>query len=174
MGLYRRALIGAEAGLLAGASVVALFLVQDSFQLAPLATPAALANGFVDPTGYTYDTGLLATATGVIGWGVLLAAYTLTHFTTFALVGVAAAFLFRGLTWGKALLGGALYGATVCTGVFYGGRCLMDAPVTLAEVGGPSIVVANLVAGVVLGVGLYLGFSPGSADEAPVDEALAA
>ena len=174
MGLYRRALLGAEAGLLAGASVIALFLVQDAFQLAPLATPNALASGFLGPSGYTYDTGLLATATGVIGWGVLLLAYTLTHFVTFAGVGVAAAFLFRGLSWGKALLGGALYGATVCTGVFYGGRYLLDAPVQLAEVGTPSIVVANLVAGVVLGGGLYLGFSQGSDNDSDAHEALPA
>lgn len=174
MRLYRRALLGAEAGLLAGASVIALFFIQDAFHLAPLSTPNALASGFVGPAGTTVDTGLLATATGFIGWGLLLVAYTLTHFVTFAGVGVVAAFLFRGLTWGKALVGGALYGATVCTGVFYGGRYLLDAPVHLVEVGVPSVVVANLVAGVVLGGGLFLGMSPGSDDDVGMEEALAA
>ena len=156
MGFYQRFATGAEAGLMAGAGVILLFLFQDALHLEPLATPSALATGFFGPAGYRYDTDVLARAAGMAAMGARLVSYTLLHFLTFAAVGVVAGFALRGSSWLGSLLGGALFGATFCTGVFYAARWIMDAPVHLDAVGFPGIVVANVVAGVILGGGLYV------------------
>lgn len=166
MRFYQRAALGAEAGLLAGAGVVLLFLVQDVFHLAPLSTPEALSSGLFGPEGYQYDTGLLAQASGLVGYGIRLVAYTLLHFLAFAVLGIGAAFVLSGTSWLGALTGGALYGVTACSAVFYGSRLVMDTPVLMESVGIPSILVANTVAGVILGGGLYLGRTTTGADPA--------
>ena len=164
MSLYRRATHGAEAGLLAGGAVVALFLFQDAVRLAPLATPSALTQGFFGPGGVAFDTALLAQAAAMVGTGMSLLAYTVLHFLTFALVGVSAAFVLGGGAWWGAVAGGALYGVTVCTGAFYGARYLLHAPIHFDQIGLPTVLVANLVAGVVMGGGLYLVRGDGEED----------
>lgn len=156
MSFYQRVAAGAEAGFMAGAGVVLLFLFQDSVQLEPLATPNALATGLFGPGGYRYDTDLVARVAGMVGMGARLMSYTLLHFLAFAAVGVVAAFALRGSSWLGSLLGGALFGGTLCTAVFYGSRWVMDAPVHLDAVGFPGIVLANVVAGVILGGSLYV------------------
>lgn len=156
MKIYRRCAYGAEAGLLAGAGVALLFLLQDVVTLAPFSTPEALANNLFGTGAVQENMGLLATAAGVAAMGTRLLAYTVTHFVTFALLGVAAAFVLRTGSWASSLAGGALYGLTVFTGVLYAGRLLMDAPVVVESVGIPAVLVANATAGVILGGGLFL------------------
>ncbi|MDT8340809.1 MAG: hypothetical protein RQ751_04785 [Longimicrobiales bacterium] len=167
MGVYSRIVMGAEAGLMAGAGVVFLFLIQDALHLTPLATPEALAAGLFGPGGYRYDTDLLARAAGIATTATSLLGYTLLHFLTFAAVGVLAAFTLAGASWLGSLVQGGLFGATVCTGVFYGCRWLMETPVRLESVGPASVVVANLVAGVILGGALYIARHVDEQAEAP-------
>lgn len=160
MRFYQRATVGAEAGLMAGAAVILLFLVQDVVQLAPLATPEALATSLFGPAGFQYDTGLLSQAGAVAVFGVRLISYTFLHFLAFAALGIGGAFALSHASWAASLMGGGAYGLTACTAVFYGSRLVMDTPVLLEGVGLPAILVANTVAGVVIGGGLHLVRSP--------------
>lgn len=160
MVFHQRVAAGVEAGLMAAAGVVLLFFFQDAVRLEPLATPEALATGLFGPGGYQYDTGLLASAAGAVGMGARLLSYTLLHFLAFAVVGVVAAFALVGTSWLGSLVGGALFGGTVCTAVFYASHWVMDAPVHLEAVGLPSVLVANVVAGVILGGGLFIARKP--------------
>lgn len=164
MKLYQRIALGAEAGALAGAGVILLFLFQDTLRLEPLATPNALALGLVGPEGVPLDTELVGRAVGVTVLGVRLLAYTFLHFLVFALVGVASVFLIPGGSWLRSLASGGVVGVTLCTAVFYGSRWIGDAPVHLDAVGPASVLVANAVAGVILGAGLYLGRSEAGAE----------
>lgn len=160
MGFYQRVAAGAEAGLMAAAGVVLLFLFQDVVRLEPLATPEALASGLFGPGGYQYDMDLLARTAGVAAMGARLLSYTLLHFLAFAAVGVVAAFVLAGTSWLGSLAGGGLFGVTICTGVFYASHWVMDAPVHLNAIGVPSVLVANAVAGVILGGGLCIARRP--------------
>lgn len=157
MKIYQRFALGAEAGALAGAGVILLFLFQDALSLEPLATPSALAMGLLDAGEYGFDADLLGRILGGAVLGIRLLAYTFLHFLAFAAVGVAGAFVLRGGSWLGSLVGGGLFGVTMCTAVFYGSRWAVDAPVHLEAVGPASIMVANTVAGVIMGAGLYLG-----------------
>lgn len=158
--LYKRAALGAEAGLLAGTGVALLFLIQDSVTLAPLSTPEALASTLFGPVGYSMDDGLVAQAVGMAVYGFRLLSYTLLHFLAFALLGVGAAFALRGVSWLASLGGGALYGLTACSAVFYGTRLVLESPVMLEQLGVPSVLIANVVAGTIMGGGLHLVSNP--------------
>jgi hypothetical protein len=160
MKIYKRCAYGAEAGLLAGGGVALLFLFLDVVHLTPLATPSALAGGLFHPAGYEMDTGLMARIASWVGTGFHLLTYTVLHFATFALLGVVASLLLGNLGGGGSLLGGTVFGLTACTGVFYWSRSLLDTPVVMESIGFPSLVVANGLAGVLLGVGVYLGRQP--------------
>jgi hypothetical protein len=165
--LYKRAALGAEAGLLAGIGVILLFLVQDSFALAPLSTPEALAGSLFGPRAIPLEDGVLATAASAAVFGAHLISYTLLHFLTFALLGVGAAFVVGGTSWKLSLGAGALYGLTACSAVFYGSRLALDSPVVLDAVGVPSILVANTVAGIIMAGGLTLVRNPGAEETRP-------
>jgi hypothetical protein len=65
-------------------------------------------------------------------------------------------------------VGGGIFGVTLCTAVFYGSRWAVAAPVHLEAVGPASILVANTVAGVIMGAGLYLGRNLDTPEEADV------
>ena len=156
MPLYKRAALGAEAGLLAGAGVALLFLVQDSVSLAPMSTPEALATTLFGPVAFSMDDGLVAQAAGMAVYGFRLLSYTLLHFLAFSLLGVGAAFALGGASWLASLGGGALYGLTACSAVFYGTRLFLESPVMLEQVSVPSVLIANVVAGTIMGGGLHL------------------
>lgn len=160
MKAYKRCALGAEAGLLAGGGVVLLFLFMDVVQLTPLATPNALAAGLFHPAGYEYDTGLMASLATWVGTGFHLATYTVLHFVTFAALGVVASLLLGSFGWIGSLVGGTAFGLTACTGVFLFSRSVLDTPVVMESVSVPALLLANGVAGVLLGVGVYLGGRP--------------
>lgn len=167
MKAYSRCALGAEAGLLAGGGVALLFLFLDVVQLTPLATPNALAAGLFHPAGYEYDTGLMARLASWVGTGFHLATYTVLHFATFAALGVFAALLLGSLGWVGSLVGGMVFGLTACTGVFVLSRSLLDTPVVMESVSLPALLLANGVAGVLLGAGVYLGRQPDAEEAAP-------
>lgn len=166
--LYHRIAVGAEAGALSGASVVLLFFLQDAVRLDPLATPQALSMGLFGVDAIRYDAGIVSQVAAWSITGVGLLAYTVLHFLAFAGVGIVGSFLLRAGSWWSSLAGGAVFGATFCTAVFYGSRWVMTTPVQLASVGFPSVLLANVVAGVVLGGGLFvaLGSADGAGDKA--------
>jgi hypothetical protein len=160
MKAYSRCALGAEAGLLAGGGVALLFLFMDVLHLTPLATPNALAAGLFHPAGYEYDTGLMTRLATWVGTGFHLATYTVLHFATFAALGVVAALLLGSLGWVGSLVGGLAFGLTACTGVFLLSRSVLDTPVVMESMSFPALLLANGVAGVLLGVGVYLGRQP--------------
>lgn len=137
-----------------------MFLLLDVVHLTPLATPSALSASLFHPAGYEYDTGLMARLATWIGTGFHLATYTVLHFATFAALGVVASLLLRSFGWIGSLVGGVAYGLTACTGVFVLSRSVMDTPVVMESVSIPALLLANGVAGVLLGVGVYLGGRP--------------
>jgi hypothetical protein len=156
MRFLRRVAAGAKAGLLAGAGVAVLFLLEDAVQLRPLSTPAALASGLLDG-GAANGAGELITR---LASGGALAAriivYTLLHLLAFAGVGVVAAFALEARFFVKALLTGAVYGSVVCTGVLYGAGWIIESPFALDALGVPSVLLANAMAGTILGLTLHL------------------
>ena len=160
MKVYDRCAQGAEAGVIAGAAVALLFLFLDFVHLTPLATPEALSAGLFTPSGYAYDTGLVAQAASMVGTGFHLLTYTVLHIGTFAVLGVAAAFVLGNAGWAGSLVGGMFFGLTVCTGVFWLSRDLLSTPVVMESVTLPSLLVANTIAGAILGAGIYLARMP--------------
>jgi hypothetical protein len=154
MRLLERASVGAEAGLLAGASVVVFFLVQDAFVLRPLATPLALTSGLLgEPLDLERR---VATAATVGNVGARLLTYTVLHFLAFAALGVAAAFLIPVRSFWTSLWSGVVFGSLASTGLLYASRWVADVPVALDTLGMPSVLLANAMAGAILGVTLHL------------------
>lgn len=166
MHLVKRALAGAEAGLLAGAGVAAFFFIQDAVHLQPLATPIALASGLLGAGASTPDGDLLsrAVAFGLLGAGVL--AYTALHFLVFAAGGVAGAFLIQATSFWRSLVSGVAFGSVLYTGLFYGSRWLAGTQVSLDVLGLPSILLVNAMGGALLGLGMHLAQSDVAEEEA--------
>lgn len=157
MTVYERIIRGAEAGALAAAGVAVVFLFGDLLALAPLHTPTILANGLFGAPTDPAEAGLLASAVALAGMGFRLVAYTVLHFAAFSLVGILGAFVLKTGGFLASIAGGALFGATVFTAVFYGSRGIIhDAPVVLQGAGVGTVMGVNLVAGVILGAGLHL------------------
>ncbi|HSG50332.1 MAG TPA: hypothetical protein VLA43_21070 [Longimicrobiales bacterium] len=162
MRFLRRVATGAEAGLLAGAAVALLFLVQDGVQLRLFSTPLALASGLLGSSTVEPDGGFVARVAGFSVLGARIIAYTLVHFFVFAAVGVAGAFVLKVTSFWTSLWGGVVYGSVLCTGLLYGGLWMGDSSValaTLAGMGMPTILLTNAMAGAVLGMGLHLAES---------------
>jgi hypothetical protein len=144
--------------------VALLFLFLDVVHLSPLATPNALAAGLFHPAGYEYDTGLMNRIAGWVGTGFHLLTYTVLHFATFAALGVVATLILGRAGWLASLVGGGLFGLTACTAVFYASRLVLDTPVVVESFGTPALLLANGLAGVILGAGVYLGRTPDPAE----------
>lgn len=157
MRLYQRVIQGAEAGVLAGAGVVLIFLVGDVLRLAPVETPTLLAAEIFGVRVSGMESGLIASTVEMAVTGFRLLAYTVLHFCAFALVGVAGAFILSTASLGLSVFGGALFGGTACSAIFYGCRWVAgDAPVLLDGVSPSSVILANCVAGSLIGSALYL------------------
>lgn len=153
MRFLRRVAVGAKAGLLAGVGVAVLFLIEDAVRLRPLSTPAALASGLLDGGAAGGLIERLASGGALAAW---IMAYTLLHLLVFAGVGVIAAFALEVRSFWRALLGGAVYGSVVCTGFLYGARWIVESPIALDALGVPSVLLANAMAGAILGLALHL------------------
>lgn len=156
MRFLRRAAAGAEAGVLAGAGVAVFFLVGDAVQLHLFSTPLALASQLfgplaADPAGSTLDR-VLAFST----LGVRLFEFTALHFLTFVAVGAVAAFVLDVGSFWRSLWGGVAYACVVCTGLLYASGWVVDSPVAVRALGLPSVLLANAMAGAIIGVGLHL------------------
>jgi hypothetical protein len=159
MGIIKRVAGGAEAGVIAGAGVALLFLVQDVVQLQPLSTPVALAEGLLGPGTAPVDGALLGRVAGYGVLGVKLLVYSLIHFGVFVGVGVSAAFLLNTASFWASLWGGVAYGTVLCTGLLYGGSWFAGGMSTVGALGVPGVLLVNAMAGAILGVGLHLAQS---------------
>lgn len=139
---------GLVAGLLAGLTVAAFFLVVDALQAQPLTTPRFLAGALF--SGGEAEAGLL-----------LVAAFTVVHLAAFAVIGGAALLLFRLTELPLNPLTGGVYGVFVCTVLFYGSLVTTGTEV-LAAPTWPAVLSGNLLGGVVLGTYLHwTGPEPG-------------
>jgi hypothetical protein len=145
---------GASAGLLAGLSVIVLFVVYDAARLTPFATPMELSRvlfGVGGPAlGVTESAVSRLTTVATAIFRVL--AYTGFHFLVFGGLGVLAARLFT--RWGipANAATGAVYGLTACTVVLFAAFLLVWPPVTTPRLVG--VLVANALAGAILGTRL--------------------
>lgn len=169
MKLYKRVIEGAEAGLLAGVGVVLVFLVGDVLRLAPAETPTLLAAELFGVRVDGAESGLISATVEMAVTGFRVVAYTVLHFCAFALVGVAGAFVLSTGSLGASVVGGALYGGTACSAIFYGCRWIVrDAPVVLQGVAPSAVILANCLAGAVIGSALYLARRPQPSAKAEV------
>jgi len=153
MSLTSRIAVGCEAGVLAGASVIALFFLQDLISLQPLSTPGALAGRWFGPTGLEMDLSLFATVTSAIGYGFRLLAFTLFHFLAFMSLGVVATLVLdlEG-SWLASVAEGGVFGLSACTLVYFAGAFVSAGSGAMATT--PSVISvlgANLLAGLVFG-----------------------
>jgi len=150
-----RAEAGIAGGLIAAVVVAALFFLDGAIHLHPLAVPQALASGLLgggnDASGAISQVGSFAVVT------VEIVAYTLVHLLTFGAVGATAAFVVDVSSFWKGLLGGVAYVGIACTGLLYFVGWMADTPVALDVLGLPRVLVANVIAGGIIGTALYLG-----------------
>jgi hypothetical protein len=126
---------GAQAGLAAGAVVALWFLVVDLTQGQPFHTPALLASALVGQSE----------AASVR----LVAMYTVLHFGTFALLGMATASLLLATGLAPSLLLGALFGIGVFDSVHYG-ALLVTGTGVLSVLPPLHVLPANLLGGLVM------------------------
>ncbi len=94
MDIFARAIRGAEAGAHAAAGVALSFFVLDLIQFQPLGTPGALSGAVFGPAGLEWDLTTMAGLLAGLTTAYRIAAFTVVHFLSFALVGVLASFLF--------------------------------------------------------------------------------
>jgi hypothetical protein len=151
MRITKRIEAGTEAGLVAGVGVVALFLVQDVLHLQPLSTPEALSGAFFGPIGIPIASPEMAGLAGMVFTGGQITIYTVLHFLTFGILGVISAYVLNGRSWLGMVAGGALFGLTACTLVFYGSRLLAGSPFVLEGLTLTSVLLANAFAGALMG-----------------------
>lgn len=149
-----RAEAGAVAGLLGGIAVAALFFVQGAIHLHPLAVPSELASGLFG--GAANNPG----STSGLGSDVVSVLktleYTIAHLLAFAAVGVSAAFILDGSRFWTSVWGGAAYVGAVCTGLLYAVSWIAVTPVALDVLGLPQVLLANMLAGAIIGTALYM------------------
>ncbi len=127
---------GLVAGVLAGLVVALWFLVVDALAGRPFHTPAVLASAL---SGQDLGTPSFR----------LIAAYTVVHFTVFALLGVAVAVAIAALRMPPRLLLGVPFGIVAQELVFYAGL-LLSGTNRVAVVPWPHVVAANVLSGFVL------------------------
>lgn len=149
----RRVEAGAVAGLLAGIAIAVFFVAEGAVHLRPFSVPADLASGLLGQPGGGGPLGPVG-AFAVLAFEVLV--YTVIHLLTFVGIGVIAAFLPEEKTFGTSLLGGVLYGSIMCTGLLYATRWILGVPVALDVLGLRLVLLANALAGAIIGVVLYM------------------
>jgi hypothetical protein len=154
MRFLRRLEAGVVAGLFAGVAVATLFLMDGAVHLHPLSVPISLASSLLNDG--SMPTGPFGQAGAFVLLGIELVAYTVIHLLAFATVGATAALFVDATSFSKSLWGGVAYGSVTCTGLLYAVRWIADTPVALDVLGLRAVLLANAVAGAIIGVVLYL------------------
>jgi fermentation-respiration switch protein FrsA (DUF1100 family) len=127
---------GFTAGFLGALALALWFLAVDIVQGQPFATPGFVAGALL---GRQVGGTTLA----------LIAAYTLIHFATFVLVGIAIAWLFDHIDARPRTLFGLVVGFLLFDGVFYFGLVATGINV-VRELGWPQVLAGNLLAGLIV------------------------
>ncbi len=148
-----RAEAGAVGGLIGAIAVALLFFLDGAIHLRPLAVPAALTSGLFgaatnNPVG---TNGVVPDAINILE----MAEYTVAHLLTFAAIGISAAFVLDGARFWKAVWSGAAYVGVTGTGLLYIVSWGIGTPVAVDVLGLPRVLLANGLAGAIIGVGLY-------------------
>ena len=146
-----RAMVGIQAGLLAGASIVVLFFLLDLVRLRPLATPLAFGSHLFGPNGPFLDTPVLSQLVAITLFAGNLFTLTILRFLTFSFLGVSAVWWCEQCGFSLNIATGAIFWILVGSFVFY--TCLaLGSDHVIANFPGPwSVAVANLTAGAVMG-----------------------
>jgi hypothetical protein len=137
--------------LLAGGAVVLLFFLLDLLRLQPFSTPLALSSSILMPGGVILETPIISQVVGIVMFAGNILTLTILHFLAFSFLGL-------GAVWGCEecgvklnILTGALFGITVGSLLFYGCTALCGDQVLAVLPGPASVLLANLVAGAVMG-----------------------
>ena len=165
MGMYDRAVRGAQAGAIAAGGIALSFFVLDLIRLQPLATPGALSGAVLGPAGFELNLTSMSGLLAVLSTAYRIATFTVLHFLAFALVGVLVSLLFD---W-KPLAGlmRLLVVAALCTGVFYGIAAVSSSVVALESVGVGAVVAVNCFAAILLVGYLHVANMPEPGDLPP-------
>lgn len=116
-----------------GATVIAVFFfISDLVQGAPLATPSFMAEALLGAPG-----------------GAGVPAYTILHYTSFLVMGMTTAWALHNLDVDAPVLLGLALGGMLFAFIFYG-AILFNGPDVVDEVGWPTALVANLLAGLAM------------------------
>ncbi|MGH7582314.1 MAG: hypothetical protein ACREL5_03700 [Gemmatimonadales bacterium] len=151
-----RAEAGAVGGLVGAVAVALLFFFERAIHLHPLAVPTALASGFLGgASGASSGSGMLGGVSSDLVIILEMLVYTVVHLLTFAAVGFSAVFVVDGSRFWTSLWGGAAYAGVTCTALLYLVRWIAGTPVALDVVGLPRVLLANVLAGAIIGVALY-------------------
>ena len=165
MGIFRRALRGAEAGAIAALGVALSFFVLDLIRLQPLATPGALSGAAPGPGGFELDLTSLSGLVAGLSTAFQIATFTVLHFLAFALVGVLASFLFD---WRhRAGIEPLLTVAVLCTAAFFTTSAVSGSVVAFESLGPVAVVAVNLLAAILLVGYLRLADMPEPGDVPP-------
>lgn len=152
--LLLRAEAGAAGGLIGAVAVAALFLVKGAIHLHPFAVPAALSSGLLG--GASNGSGM----SGGLGSDLLtileMLVYAVLHLLTFAAVGVGAGFFVDGSRFWKSVGIGAVYAGVTCTGLLYVVSGVAATPVAVDVLGLRWVLLANMLAGAIIGAALYV------------------
>jgi hypothetical protein len=151
LNLLTRIRIGAQAGVLAGLVVAGSFFMADLARLEPLSTPLAFSSGFLGPGGLWIDSPYLMQGMVIVSFGGRLAAFSLLHMMVFTVLGIGAVLTCRACGLPLNALTAAVYGLVACSLVFYAGAWVTDAASVVELPAFGTILLVNLLAGVVMG-----------------------
>jgi len=158
MGIFGRAVRGAEAGAVAAAGVALSFFVLDLIRIQPMGTPGALSGAVFGPAGLEWDFTTMSGLVAGLSTAFRVTTFTLLHFLSFALVGVVAAFLFD---WKQGFgLKSLLAVAVLCTVVFSATVAGSGSVVGLESLGPITVGGVNLFAALLLAGFLRLAAMP--------------
>lgn len=146
-----RTIIGIQAGLLAGASIVVLFFLLDLARGQPLAVPLALGGHFIGPSGSFLDTPFLSQLLPIAMFAGNLLTFTILHFLAFSFLGIGLVWWCKECGFRGNIATGALYGILVGSLIYYSSLALAGDHVLASFPSPLAVGVANLTAGAVMG-----------------------
>ncbi len=152
---------------MAAITLAVLFFLEGAITLHPLSIPVALGSGLFG--GVTSGSGAVSQVPSFLMLSIDLLAYTALHVLAFTAVGAGGALVLKASSFWRSLIGGIVYATVTCTGLLYLVGRLADAPVALGVLGLPRVLLANAVAGAVIGTALYLGEQSEARDRAAVN-----
>jgi hypothetical protein len=130
---------------------VGFYFFADLIRLEPLLTPSALSATLAFPAVDQSYLHWAALPASYLWFGERLLLLTVAHFLAFALLGVAAVALFRAAALHMNPLTGAIFGAVVCSLVFFATYSVANDQVVRGTPSAASVLLANVLAGMAMG-----------------------